>query len=83
MISGTGFLAMLLLLSLLMAVGRYILEGSANRFVQGGPSLDSNREFPSDVVRIQGGDAGFRCAISTHDAPRCSGTVFEVPKPQG
>ncbi|WP_139789303.1 hypothetical protein [Manganibacter manganicus] len=83
MISGTGFLAMLVLLSLLMALGRYILEGPADRFVHGGRSLDSNGQYPRDVVRNHGDETGVRSAIPIRDAPRCSGTAFEVPNPHG
>ena len=83
MISGTGFLAMLVLLSLLMALGRYILEGRADGFEHGGRSLDSRRQYPTDVVRNHSDDAGVRSAIPIRDEPRCSGTSVEVLKPKG
>ncbi len=83
MVSGAGFLTMLVLLSLLMTLGRYILEGSADRFIDGGRPLDANRQYPLDVVRNDGDHAGVRNAIPVRDTRRCSGTVFGVPKPQG
>ncbi len=83
MISGAGFLAMLVLLSSLMTLGRYILEGSADRFIDGGRPLDANRQYPRDVVRNDGDHAGVRNAIPVRDTRSWSGPVFGVPKPQG
>lgn len=83
MLSGTGFLAMLVLLSLLMTLGRYILEGRADGFVHGGRSLDSSRQCPTDAVRNHRDDTGVRSAIPIRDEPQCSSTSFEVPNPKG
>lgn len=83
MISGTGFLAMLVLLSLLMALGRYILEGSADRFSHGGRSVFSNQQYLHDAFGNDNVDAGVSAAITVREAPRCSGTASKVPKPQG